>query len=81
MFYRCASNRGEYYELMIINPPRDVDDTADGGEQAILLRWYLRDGIAYVGTRFQHKRRTAMDVGWPPFNIDIDSVKIWITFS
>ena len=79
MFYQC--NRGGYYELVIINPPRDVDDTADGGEQAILLRWYLRDGIAYVGTRYQHKRRTAMDVGWPPFDIDIDSVKIWITFS
>ena len=82
LLYRCASNRGGYFELVIYNPPRDPNESdGDSCEPAILLRWYVIEDTAYLGTRDQHKRKTAMNVGWPSFNIPIDTIKMWLTFS
>lgn len=68
--YSTIGMRSPYYYIVIVAVPRTIS-----------LRWYEKEGTCYLGEVSEHRYNTAVDVGWQPYDIPIDTVKIWITFS
>jgi len=69
MTHFLSSGNGAQYRLRIDNNN--------------ILFWDPHHKTCKFGTigQFHYARHTLTDVGWQPFDIPIDTAKIWITFS